>query len=39
MNINKLFETELINLDTNYFILDTKGKPGDHGDVDFISYG
>ncbi|MCJ7988936.1 HNH endonuclease [Priestia sp. OVS21] len=38
MNTIKLFEPELRDLDTNYFILDTKGKPGDHGDVDFVSY-
>ncbi|MHA7097717.1 HNH endonuclease [Priestia megaterium] len=38
MNIIKLFESELRNLDTNYFILDTKGKPVDYGDIDFVSY-
>ncbi|MHA2960208.1 hypothetical protein [Priestia megaterium] len=38
MNIIKLFESELRNLDTNYFILDTKGKPADYGDIDFVSY-
>ncbi|WP_310876900.1 HNH endonuclease [Priestia megaterium] len=38
MNTIELFESEFRNPNTNYFILDTKGKPGDHGDVDFISY-
>ncbi len=38
MNIKAIFESELINQNTNYFILDTNGTQGEYGDIDYISY-
>ncbi|MBP1950059.1 HNH endonuclease [Virgibacillus litoralis] len=38
MEITNYFNKELHNANTSYFILDTKGNTGDHGDVDFKSY-
>lgn len=37
MSILKYFEKELGDLDTDYFLLDTKGG-GAHGDIDFVQY-
>ncbi|WP_332632554.1 HNH endonuclease [Halalkalibacter flavus] len=34
----KYYDKELKDSDTGYLILDTKGDPGEHGDIEFISY-
>ncbi|PSW10327.1 HNH endonuclease [Photobacterium rosenbergii] len=38
MNYKTLYEKELSNPDTNFFILDTKGSGVKHDDADFIKY-
>ncbi|WP_025822453.1 HNH endonuclease [Shewanella marina] len=38
MNYQELFNTQLQNVDTRYFILDTKGSDSNHGDADFLQY-